>query len=101
MKPLQVGLFQPASQTFARAPGVLETMWTERATHPEVALKRQLWDNLLRVVYRIEEYRLGGYAASLGTMKCSLTQRSANPRDSDRMAWHRTLSGGAWVPGLR
>lgn len=39
------------SLTFARARGVLEAMWTELAAHPEVALKRQLWDNLLRVVY--------------------------------------------------
>ena len=40
-----------ASLTFARARGVLETMWSELSAHPEVALKRQLWDSLLRVVY--------------------------------------------------
>jgi SAM-dependent methyltransferase len=39
------------SLTFARARGVLERLWESLAAHPEVALKRQLWDRLLRVVY--------------------------------------------------
>lgn len=37
--------------TFARARGVLERLWQRQAIHPEVTLKRQLWDRLLRVVY--------------------------------------------------
>jgi hypothetical protein len=40
-----------ASLTFARARGVLESLWRMLSTHPEVMLKRQLWDRLLRVVY--------------------------------------------------
>jgi len=40
-----------ASLTFARARGVLESLWRMLSTHPEVTLKRQLWDRLLRVVY--------------------------------------------------
>ena len=40
-----------ASLTFARARGVLESLWQNLSSHPEVALKRQLWDRLLRVVY--------------------------------------------------
>jgi hypothetical protein len=39
------------SLTFARARGVLESLWQNLASHPEVTLKRQLWDRLLRVVY--------------------------------------------------
>jgi N-6 DNA Methylase len=39
------------SLAFGRARGVLERLWERLAAHPEVALKRQLWDRLLRVVY--------------------------------------------------
>ncbi|HEY1936041.1 MAG TPA: hypothetical protein VGG99_28890 [Acetobacteraceae bacterium] len=39
------------SLTFARARGVLESLWQQLSPHPEVTLKRQLWDRLLRVVY--------------------------------------------------
>ena len=39
------------SLTFGRARGVLEHLWTHLSAVPEVALKRQLWDRLLRVVY--------------------------------------------------
>ena len=39
------------SLTFARARGLLERLWAGLRTHPEAALKRQLWDGLLREVY--------------------------------------------------
>lgn len=39
------------SLTFARASGVLEALWSRLGSHPEVALKRDLWNRLLRVVY--------------------------------------------------
>ncbi len=39
------------SIAFAHASGVLEQLWDSLGGHPEVALKRQLWDNLLRLVY--------------------------------------------------
>lgn len=39
------------SLTYGRAIGVLSRLWIELHSHPEVALKRQLWDNLLREVY--------------------------------------------------
>ena len=42
------------SLTFRRAQGVLETLWARLAADPEVALKRQLWDRLLAVVYGTE-----------------------------------------------
>jgi hypothetical protein len=40
-----------SSLTFARANRLLTELWARHAAHPEVALKRQLWDRLLRVVY--------------------------------------------------
>ena len=39
------------SLTFARARGALDKLWDALKAHPEVALKRQLWDGLLREVY--------------------------------------------------
>ncbi|HEY0420541.1 MAG TPA: hypothetical protein VGC80_13575, partial [Acetobacteraceae bacterium] len=39
------------SLTFGRARAVLEQLWAAQRDHPEVALKRQLWDGLLREVY--------------------------------------------------
>jgi hypothetical protein len=39
------------SLTFGRARAVLEALWQQLESHPEVALKRQLWNRLLRVVY--------------------------------------------------
>ncbi len=39
------------SLTFARARGNLDRLWAALAGHPEVALKRQLWDGFLREVY--------------------------------------------------
>jgi hypothetical protein len=39
------------SLAFGRARGLLVRLWERLATQPEVALKRQLWDRLLRVVY--------------------------------------------------
>jgi hypothetical protein len=39
------------SLTFARASRLLAELWQRHAANPEVALKRQLWDRLLRVVY--------------------------------------------------
>ena len=39
------------SLTFRRAQGTLERLWAKLATHPEVKLKRDLWNNLLREVY--------------------------------------------------
>ena len=39
------------SLTFARASGMLAELWGRHGAHPDVALKRQLWDNLLRLVY--------------------------------------------------
>ncbi|HEX5325783.1 MAG TPA: N-6 DNA methylase, partial [Acetobacteraceae bacterium] len=42
------------SLTFARARGVLESLWGTLSAHPEVRLKRQLWDRLLRMVYGTE-----------------------------------------------
>jgi hypothetical protein len=39
------------SLTFGRASRMLATLWERHATHREVALKRQLWDRLLRLVY--------------------------------------------------
>ena len=38
------------SLTYERARGVLTRLWSELETHPEVRLKRQLWDGLLRLV---------------------------------------------------
>ena len=39
------------SLTFARSRGLLEALWAGLRSSPEVMLKRQLWDRLLRVVY--------------------------------------------------
>jgi hypothetical protein len=39
------------SLTFARASRLLAALWSRLAAHPEVTLKRQLWDRLLRLVY--------------------------------------------------
>ena len=39
------------SPVFRRALAVLEALWAELASHPEAALKRELWDGLLREVY--------------------------------------------------
>ncbi len=39
------------SLTFRRASGTLETLWATLRDHPEVRLKRDLWDGLLREVY--------------------------------------------------
>jgi hypothetical protein len=39
------------SLMFGHARTALNTLWASLATHPEVALKRQLWDGLLREVY--------------------------------------------------
>jgi SAM-dependent methyltransferase len=39
------------SLTFGRARADLEALWTALRDHPEVALKRQLWDGLLREAY--------------------------------------------------
>ncbi|MBW8268383.1 N-6 DNA methylase [Caldovatus aquaticus] len=42
------------SLAFGRAMGRLEALWARLKDHPEVRLKRQLWDGLLRVVYGAE-----------------------------------------------
>lgn len=39
------------SLTFGRARVSLESLWETLREHPEVALKRELWDGLLRVAY--------------------------------------------------
>lgn len=39
------------SLTFGRARASLEQLWEALQTHPEVALKRELWDGLLREAY--------------------------------------------------
>lgn len=39
------------SLTFRRARETLAALWARLATHPEVKLKRDLWDSLLREVY--------------------------------------------------
>nr|WP_245216754.1 N-6 DNA methylase [Neoroseomonas nitratireducens] len=39
------------SLTYRRALGTLETLWSALADHPEVKLKRDLWNGLLREVY--------------------------------------------------
>ncbi|MBV1797471.1 N-6 DNA methylase [Siccirubricoccus sp. G192] len=39
------------SLTFGRAHAVLAALWERLGNHPEVRLKRQLWDGLLREVY--------------------------------------------------
>ncbi len=39
------------SLVFRRALPILEALWADLATHPEAALKRELWDGLLREVY--------------------------------------------------
>jgi hypothetical protein len=39
------------SLVFGHAKRMLETLWVDLSSHPEVALKRQLWDGLLREVY--------------------------------------------------
>jgi SAM-dependent methyltransferase len=47
-----VGLaFGRYSLAFGRARPVLERLWAEVGQHPEVRLKRDLWDGLLRQVY--------------------------------------------------
>ncbi len=40
-----------ASLTFGRARLTLEQLWEALRTHPEVAVKRELWDRLLREAY--------------------------------------------------
>ncbi|MEP6786544.1 MAG: hypothetical protein ABI898_12520 [Sphingomonadales bacterium] len=42
------------SVLYRRAMRELRTLWERLADHPEVALKRQLWDRLLRVAYGTE-----------------------------------------------
>ena len=42
------------SLTFHRAEGVLARLWARLRDHPEVKLKRDLWDSLLREVYGAE-----------------------------------------------
>ncbi|MCA3421136.1 MAG: N-6 DNA methylase [Roseomonas sp.] len=42
------------SLTFHRAEGVLNRLWAGLRDHPEVKLKRDLWDSLLREVYGAE-----------------------------------------------
>ena len=42
------------SVLYQRAMRELRAMWTRLADHPEVVLKRQLWDRLLRVAYGTE-----------------------------------------------
>ena len=42
------------SVLYQRAMRELRSMWTRLADHPEVVLKRQLWDRLLRVAYGTE-----------------------------------------------
>ena len=50
--PIAVALaFGRFSLAFGRARKVLERLWTEVETHPEVRLKRELWERLLRQVY--------------------------------------------------
>ncbi|HJS84621.1 MAG TPA: N-6 DNA methylase, partial [Acetobacteraceae bacterium] len=39
------------SLTFARARGTLDSLWAALKSHPEVELKRQLWDRFLHQVY--------------------------------------------------
>ena len=39
------------SLTWGRARGALERLWAALGAHPDVALKRQLWDGLLREAY--------------------------------------------------
>jgi len=39
------------SLVFGYAKRILDSLWADLASHPEVALKRQLWDGLLREVY--------------------------------------------------
>ncbi len=39
------------SLVFGHAKRMLETLWANLSSHPEVMLKRQLWDGLLREVY--------------------------------------------------
>ncbi|MDE2581933.1 MAG: hypothetical protein KGL52_09885 [Rhodospirillales bacterium] len=43
--------FGRGSLTFARARLVLETLWAELHDDPEIRLKRELWDGLLREAY--------------------------------------------------
>ena len=50
--PMAVALtFGRFSLAFGRARKVLERLWAEVGTHPEVRLKRELWEGLLRQVY--------------------------------------------------
>lgn len=50
--PEAVGLtFGRYSLAFGRAHGELQRLWAEVGAHPEVQLKRSLWDGLLRQVY--------------------------------------------------
>lgn len=50
--PVAVALaFGRNSLAFGRARKVLERLWAEVGNHPEVRLKRDLWDGLLRQVY--------------------------------------------------
>jgi SAM-dependent methyltransferase len=50
--PIAVALaFGRFSLAFGRARKVLERLWAEVGTHPEVRLKRELWEGLLRQVY--------------------------------------------------
>lgn len=42
------------SVLYQRALRLLRALWARQASHPEVALKRQLWDRLLRVAYGSE-----------------------------------------------
>jgi len=50
--PIAVALaFGRYSLAFGRAHGKLQRLWAEIGDHPEVRLKRDLWDGLLRQVY--------------------------------------------------
>ncbi len=50
--PIAVALtFGRFSLAFGRARKVLERLWADVGTHPEVRLKRELWEGLLRQVY--------------------------------------------------
>ncbi|TIW02983.1 MAG: hypothetical protein E5V81_37215, partial [Mesorhizobium sp.] len=50
--PIAVALaFGRYSLAFGRAHSQLQRLWSEVGDHPEVRLKRNLWDGLLRQVY--------------------------------------------------
>jgi hypothetical protein len=82
------------SLTFHRAEGVLNRLWAGLRDHPEVKLKRDLWDSLLREVYGAEvgEDRLFLQHTYLTVLAKTIAARALERPAEDA---ERILSGAA------